>query len=101
MIEPPTNLTEKGDPNYPIFTQVSHHETTQLIDFYAEKQRMLERKDMQQKLSSIYEEKCNQGWRFAGLPLGEDPDDKFWYMEESEAEEEGETVEQSEATTAN
>ena len=40
-------------------------------------------------------------WRFANLPLGEDPDDKYWYVEESEAEEEGETVEQSEATTAN
>ena len=46
MMEPPTNLTEKGDPDYPIFIPVSHLETTQLIDFYAEKQRMLERKDM-------------------------------------------------------
>ena len=54
MMEPPTNLTEKGDPIYPIFTKVSVLETTQLFDFYAEKHRMLERKDMQQKLANIY-----------------------------------------------
>ena len=53
-IEPPTNLTEKGDPMYPIFTKVSDLEITQLFDLYAEKHRMLERKDMSRKLATIY-----------------------------------------------
>ena len=77
-MEPDLNLIEKPDPERPIFVQMDPLETTQVLETYAHKQRLVQRKDLGRIYSTIYEEKVNQQWRFSRLDVskGEDPDDE-------------------------
>ena len=46
LIPPNLNLSSPGDPERPIFVQVNPHETTQLQDHLADRQNLVQVKDL-------------------------------------------------------
>ena len=72
----------------PLLTKISPEETTILVDRFANKQHLVESKDLGNVYRDIYEEKVQQVWRFPKIDLAtEDHDDEYWYDSDVEDEE--------------